>query len=247
MVRTYQVSGFEVLELDEAASTNTVAEAMALSELKDKMVILTWCQTQGRGQATNKWESEPYKNIAMTVVFRPEGLVAGKQFAVSMIIALGCLDFVSRYVPDVTVKWPNDIYVGDRKIAGILIEHRVAGAYIQSSLCGVGLNINQAVFFSDAPNPVSLLQLTEKEFNLNEVLQELLECIGRRYSQVKDYAALEADFRKNMYRAGGIFDWEDASGSFRASVAGIDEYGQLVLEDTEGRQRLYAFKEVGYR
>ncbi len=134
MVRTYQVSGFEVLELDEAASTNTVAEAMALSELKDKMVILTWCQTQGRGQATNKWESEPYKNIAMTVVFRPEGLVAGKQFAVSMIIALGCLDFVSRYVPDVTVKWPNDIYVGDRKIAGILIEHRVAGAYIQSSL-----------------------------------------------------------------------------------------------------------------
>lgn len=246
MVKTYEVSGFEVLEFDETASTNTVAEAMALSELRDRMVILTWCQTQGRGQATNRWESEPYKNVAMTVVFRPEGLAAGKQFAVSMVIALGCLDFVNHYVRGATVKWPNDIYVGDSKIAGILIEHRVTGAYIQSSLCGVGLNINQSVFLSDAPNPVSLFQLTGKEFNLNEALKELLECIGRRYGQIKDYAALEEDFRKNMYRAFGVFDWEDADGVFRASVSGIDEYGQLVLEDTEGRRRLYAFKEVKY-
>ena len=246
MMKRYCVSGFEILEFDEVASTNTVAETMPSGELRDKTVVLTWRQTQGRGQATNKWESEPFKNIAMTVIFRPENLQAGKQFAISMVIALGCLDFVSRYVQGVTVKWPNDIYVGDKKIAGILIEHRVAGACIQSSLCGIGLNVNQSVFLSDAPNPVSLVQLTGKELDLGEALGELLACIRRRYEQLGNYAALEADFRKNMYRGTGVFDWEDESGAFRASVAGIDEYGQLILEDTEGCRRLYAFKEVRY-
>ena len=87
-MKRYCVSGFEILEFDEVASTNTVAEAMPSGELKDKTVVLTWRQTQGRGQATNQWESEPFKNIAMTVIFRPENLQAGKQFAVSMVIAL---------------------------------------------------------------------------------------------------------------------------------------------------------------
>lgn len=245
-MKKYPVSGFEVIEYDEVSSTNTIAEAMPLKELKDKMVILTWRQTQGRGQAANRWESEPGKNISMTVVFRPEHLEAGKQFAVSMVIALGCLDFVKRYVKGGTIKWPNDIYVGDQKIAGILIEHRVAGACIQSSLCGVGININQTVFLSDAPNPVSLWQLTQRKLSLQKVLEELLDCIGQRYAGIGDYAALEQDFRKNMYRADGFFEWEDAKGPFCAAIVGIDEYGQLILKDTAGKQRLYAFKEVKY-
>lgn len=245
-MKKYQVSGFEVMEYEEAGSTNTMAELLPLNELSDKKVILTWRQTRGRGQATNKWESEPCKNIAMTIIFCPERLEAGKQFAVSMVIALGCLDFINRYVQGGTVKWPNDIYVGDSKIAGILIEHRVAGAYIRSSLCGIGLNVNQSVFLSDAPNPVSLLQLTDRELPLDKALEELLGCIGKRYEQITDYEALEKDFRKNMYRAHGIFDWEDVNGPFCASIFGIDEYGQLILEDTQGQQRLYAFKEVKY-
>ena len=100
-------------------------------------------------------------------------LEAGKQFAVSMVIALGCLDFLSHYVEGVTVKWPNDVYVGERKISGILIEHRVAGAHIQSSLCGIGVNINQEQFLSDAPNPVSLFQLLGRELPLQEVREEI--------------------------------------------------------------------------
>ena len=178
-MKRYEVSGFGVMEYEEVASTNSLAEKLPLSELKDKQVILTWRQTQGRGQATNRWESAPGKNISMTVIFRPECLEAGKQFAVSMVIALGCLDFLSHYVEGVTVKWPNDVYVGERKISGILIEHRVAGAHIQSSLCGIGVNINQEQFLSDAPNPVSLFQLLGRELPLQEVLEELLECIGR--------------------------------------------------------------------
>ena len=218
-MKRYEVSGFGVMEYEEVASTNSLAEKLPLSELKDKQVILTWRQTQGRGQATNRWESAPGKNISMTVIFRPERLEAGKQFAVSMV---------------------------ERKISGILIEHRVAGAHIQSSLCGIGVNINQEQFLSDAPNPVSLFQLLGRELPLQEVLEELLECIGKRYEQIHRYAELENDFLRHMYRSTGIYDFEDERGIFRASVGGIDEYGQLILKDTDGRERVYAFKEVRY-
>lgn len=244
-MKKYQVSGFEVTEYAEAASTNTLAEELPFTELKDKMVVLTWRQTRGRGQATNKWESAPGKNISMTVIFKPDHLDAGRQFAVSMVIALGCVDFVSRYADGVTVKWPNDIYVGDRKISGILIEHRVAGAYVRSSLCGIGVNINQTEFLSDAPNPVSLFQLTGVEIPLDRALKELLECIAVRYDQIHG-PELEKKFLEKMYRAEGIYDWEDGEGIFRASVAGLDEYGQLVLRDMKGKERVYAFKEVKY-
>lgn len=245
-MKRYEVSGFGVMEYEEVASTNSLAEKLPLSELKDKQVILTWRQTQGRGQATNRWESAPGKNISMTVIFRPECLEAGKQFAVSMVIALGACDFVSRYVKNCTVKWPNDIYVGDRKISGILIEHLIMGPYVGGSLCGIGVNINQEQFLSDAPNPVSLFQLTGEEIPLSRALEELLACIGKRYASILDYEGLERDFLKVLYRGEGRYYWEDERGVFEASIRGINEYGQLVLEDVAGRERVYGFKEVKY-
>lgn len=246
-MREYQVSGFKVLEYEELDSTNNQAEKLGWSLLEDKMVVLTRKQTQGRGQIGNRWESEPEKNISMTVVFRPEELAAGEQFAISMVIALGACDFISRYVEGCSVKWPNDIYVGDKKISGILIEHAIMGAYVGGSLCGIGVNINQERFLSDAPNPVSLFQLTGVELPLEKALEELLACIGKRYEQVYDYAALERDFLQVMYRRSGEFDWEDENGSFRASIAGVNEYGQLILKDSEGVERVYGFKEVAYK
>ena len=246
-MREYQVSGFKVLEYEELDSTNNQAEKLGWGVLEDKMVVLTREQTQGRGQIGNRWESEPGKNISMTVVFRPEELAAGEQFAVSMVIALGACDFISRYAEGCSVKWPNDIYVGDKKISGILIEHAIMGAYVGGSLCGIGVNINQKRFVSDAPNPVSLFQLTGVELPLERALEELLGCIGKRYEQVYDYAALERDFLQVMYRRSGVFDWEDENGSFRASIAGVNEYGQLVLKDSEGKVRVYGFKEVAYK
>ena len=158
-MKTYKIGNFNILEYEEMASTNTCAAEMPSNQLTDRMVILTWRQTQGRGQVGNSWESAPDSNISMTVVLKPERLEASRQFAVSMVIALGCFDFVSRYTDNVSVKWPNDIYVGNKKIAGILIEHKITGMYIGNSICGVGLNVNQEHFLSDAPNPVSLFQL----------------------------------------------------------------------------------------
>lgn len=242
----YSLNGFSILEVEETASTNTFAAELPPKELGDKDVVLTFHQTQGRGQAGNKWESAPGKNISITVVFKPARLDAGRQFAVSMVIALACRDFISRYVDGCTVKWPNDVYVGDRKIVGILIEHTVSGAYVGRSLCGIGLNVNQPEFLSDAPNPVSLFQLLGHELPLREALADFLECIDRRYAQIQEYSLLERDFMQSLYRRNGMYDWQDEAGVFCASVVGIDEYGRLVLKDTGGVRRVYGFKEVKF-
>ena len=247
MIQEYQVSDFRVREYEELGSTNTEAERVGWSELEDKMVILTYRQTQGRGQVGNHWESEPGKNISMTVVFKPRELPAGQQFAVSMVIALGTYDFISRYVGECSVKWPNDIYVGDRKISGILIEHSIMGRYVGGSLCGIGVNINQERFLSDAPNPVSLFQLIGEEIPVEQALEELLDCIGKRYEMIRDYEGLERDFLKVLYRREGVYDWEDEEGMFQASVRGVNEFGQLILVDERGTERVYGFKEVAYK
>ncbi len=245
-MKTYKTGNFKILEYEEMASTNTWAAEMPSEQITDRTVVLTWRQTQGRGQVGNTWESEPGHNISMTVILCPDRLEASRQFAVSMVIALGCRDFVSRYADNVSVKWPNDIYVGDKKIAGILIEHKITGMYIGNSLCGIGLNINQERFLSDAPNPVSLLQFTGRPLPLPQALEELLACIDARYAGIHDYSALEKEFLRHLYRSTGTHWWEDDRGRFRASIAGLDEYGQLRLIDEEGHERLYAFKEVTY-
>jgi len=160
---------------------------------------------------------------------------------------LGACDFISRYVNECSVKWPNDIYVGDRKISGILIEHSIMGRYVGGSLCGIGVNINQERFLSDAPNPVSLFQLIGEEIPVEQALEELLDCIGKRYEMIRDYEGLERDFLKVLYRREGVYDWEDEEGMFRASVRGVNEFGQLILVDEKGTERVYGFKEVAYK
>lgn len=243
-IKKYNLSGFEIVEYEELDSTNTVALQLAKEKANDKSVVLTYCQTRGRGQAGNTWESEPGRNLSMTLIFRPQQFAAGRQFAVSMMIALGCCDFIRKYVMDCQIKWPNDIYVGDRKIAGILIEHMISGPYVGFSVCGIGLNINQEEFHSDAPNPVSLFQLTGRQIELHTALEQLLDCMGKRYAQLFDDVRLEADYLKLMYRRKGWYQWEDQTGIFRATVKGVDEYGRLLLTDDSGRDRMYGFKEV---
>ena len=246
-MKEYSIGTFKVREYEEVESTNTVAAGLPLEEQEDRLVVLARAQTRGRGQVGNSWESEPGKNVSMTIVLRPMGLSAMKQFAVSMAVALGVRDWVGELVPGCTVKWPNDVYVGERKVAGILIEHTVVGEWVETSLCGVGLNVNQERFVSDAPNPVSLRQLLGYELALDMVLEELLGCIGARLDRVGDYAALEGDFLRWLYRREGVFSWQEEGGKvFRASIEGIDEFGRLLLKDERGGVSPYGFKEVRY-
>lgn len=234
---------FNFIELPEAASTNSVA---ASGNFVFNSVIFTMRQTAGRGCGENSWESEPGKNIAMTLVVGDIGVAVQSQFAISMAVALGCYDYVSQYVDGCSVKWPNDIYVKDKKIAGILIEHSVSGTTLSRSLCGVGLNINQEIFYSNAPNPVSLKQLTGFNFDVKSELYKLVNYIGARLQKATDYNALRNDFMSHLYRREGLYGWRDSVGEFMASIYGVDDYGRLQLLLSDGNVRTYGFKEIRY-
>lgn len=234
---------FNFIELPEAASTNSVA---ASGSFAYNSVVYTLCQSAGRGCGKNSWESEPGKNIAMTMVLGDMGVSIQSQFAISMAVALGCYDYLSGYVEGVSVKWPNDIYVGDKKIAGILIEHSITGATLSRSLCGVGMNINQELFVSDAPNPVSLKQLVGIDFDVREELKKLVNAISIRLESVTNYDLLRSEFMRNIFRKDGVWGWRDESGEFSAHIVGIDDFGRLQLQLQSGEIRTYGFKEIRY-
>lgn len=247
MPKEYHLSDFRIIEYDTLSSTNTEAAALRAEERTDKTVVMTRRQVAGRGEGSNHWESEPDKNLAFSILLRPTNCEASRQFAVSMAVALGCADFVAEHVPNPTIKWPNDIYVGDRKIAGILIEHCISGSQVIQSVCGIGVNLNQEHFLSDAPNPVSLRQLTGKTVDMDAAFARILSCIDHYYGQLNNYASLEQAYLSRMYRREGVFEWEDARrGKFSASISGVDEFGRLVLRDEADDTRTYGFKEVRY-
>lgn len=246
-MKKYRINDYDICSYQELNSTNKEAYNILEKIESDKTVIITNKQEQGKGLGSNKWESEEYKNLTFSVVFRHQNFLASEQFNISMVIALACYDFIaSKTNKIVSVKWPNDLYVGDMKIGGILIENIVYGNKIRYSICGVGLNINQSAFVSDAPNPISLNILENREYDLQECLQILLNCIDERLSGIKDYDMLKKSFISVMYRSNGVFYWKDATSEFKASISGIDEYGRLVLLDADGNKRIYSFKEVEY-
>ena len=163
---------------DTCPSTNS-DPAVLDPEAPHGLVVAAREQTAGRGQRGNTWESGPGLNLSFSIVLRPAGIHPARQFCISEAVALAVAETVEEELcrngvdDPVYVKWPNDIYVGDRKICGILIENTITGTHIDKSIVGIGLNVNQREFLSDAPNPVSLIQLTARETPLDSLLDRL--------------------------------------------------------------------------
>ncbi|WP_421918125.1 biotin--[acetyl-CoA-carboxylase] ligase [Marinifilum sp.] len=237
-----------IIRKNKINSTNN----FALELLKSRnpaagTVVLTLNQTKGRGQQTNSWESESGKNLTISIILRPEFLPITQQFHISMLISLGVYDYLCNYLENVSIKWPNDIYVGDKKIAGILIENSIMGSVLSTSVCGIGLNVNQSKFISDAPNPISLLNCTGKEYDLETELEKLLICIEKRYYQLKNdfFMQMEKDYLDKLYWHNEDHSFEDENGLFTGRIVGISNWGQLRIEAEEG-ERIYNFKEVSF-
>lgn len=239
--------------LEEATSTNTLlAAADATDPQPHATVLAARSQTAGRGQRGNSWEAEPGKNLTFSVLLRPGGVAARDQFVISEAVAIAVAHVVASVVGagnDVAVKWPNDIYVGDRKICGILIENSLSGNSIVRSIAGVGLNVNQTEFVSDAPNPVSVAQLTGKSTDLRRLLEQVVEAIVR----MADLCGTEAgaaeihrEYRSMLWRRNGMYRWVDAADSsvFDAEIDDIATTGHITLRTPAGELRTFAFKEV---
>ena len=238
-------------DLESVGSTNSYL--LSNHELfADMSMVCAKEQTAGRGQRGNHWESETGKNLTFSIMLKPEGFAANRQFFISEAVALGIVGGLAAFGIEAKVKWPNDIYVGDKKICGILIEHSVMGMNILHSVAGAGINVNQRRFLSDAPNPVSMFNIRGCETDLEEVKVAVAACIEENLGRIMDdqgRRGMHDEFMRKLWRGDGKFyPFRDAASGevFEARIAGVEDTGILVLEKKEGERVRYAFKEVQF-
>jgi len=241
-----------IIRVKTTDSTNRLLkELTAEAGLEEGTVVVAETQTAGRGQKGTSWEAETGQNITCSLLLYPTFLPLKQHFLLSKAVALGVketLDFLFPHLLSFSIKWANDIYYEDRKIAGILIENELMDNRITQCIVGIGLNVNQEVFASDAPNPVSLKQLTGESTHLDYVLEEMIRRIMCRYQKLKDrqYEEISAVYHDVLYRKNGFFCYEDKNGVFDAQIQSVSDDGFLHLITKEGEERRYAFKEVSF-
>ena len=246
---------YPLVALDETNSTNQYISQLC-NGLKEDVAELTTVtsefQTAGKGQRGNGWEAEEGKNLLFSFVLYPTFLEARRQFILSQIISLSIKEELGRWSNEITIKWPNDIYWKDKKICGILIENDLSGHYIGRCIAGIGVNINQETFHSDAPNPVSLRQITGKEHDRYEILAHILRRVeiyynGLRLENFDTYSEeISTRYARSLFRRRDFHPYQDADGQFLARLLRVEQDGRFVLEDENGEEREYLFKEVQY-
>jgi BirA family biotin operon repressor/biotin-[acetyl-CoA-carboxylase] ligase len=226
--------------LTEVDSTNNEA-ARHLHEAPHGAVWAAAFQSAGKGQQENRWESEAGKNLLFSILLRPMCFRAEAQFLLSQAVSLGVCDYLRNEGLPAQIKWPNDIYVGEKKIAGLLLEHHVCGEYISATIAGVGLNVNQQHFVC-APQATSMRTEMKKEFDLQTVLKGLLAAIFRYYES--DPATLSAQYLNVLYRY-RQWAWYKAGGKcFRAQITAVKPTGLLVLEHEGAAVHSYLQKSI---
>jgi BirA family biotin operon repressor/biotin-[acetyl-CoA-carboxylase] ligase len=243
------IIGSSVSRYEKVSSTNTVAAAL-LREAKpvEGTVITASFQESGRGQAGNTWESEPGSNLLMSVILYPVMVKPADQFVISQMVSLAVHDLVALHTAEARIKWPNDIYVRDDKIAGILIENTIMGDRLGSTVAGIGLNVNQTIFRSGAPNPVSLASVTGTGHNLQAVTGKLTSLLDNRYGMIirGETAALAQDYHDVLYRSGEWHRYTDDGGEFEGMIEHVRPDGILMMLRKDGKRAMYAFKEINY-
>ena len=239
----------EIIRLKETSSTNNYLRELLLERTPTECsIVISDFQTTGKGQAGNVWESEAGENLTFSIILYPDCIPANRAFLISQIAALSVQQTLSEYISDVSVKWPNDVYWKDRKICGMLIENDLTGDKIRQSLIGIGININQKAFFGDAPNPVSLTQITGQAYGREEILQHFRKHFHALYlTLLQDKNDdIHKMYRASLYRGNGVFPFRDARGVFNASIEEVGPDGHLILRSAEGMFYRYAFKEVAF-
>lgn len=238
------------IHLDTIGSTNDYLRGVDTPDEGDFVVAVARHQTAGRGQGCNTWESEPGKNLLFSILASPRRVDITRQFVLSMAGALALKATLDRHCDDIRLKWPNDIYWRDRKISGTLIETSVSGRTIMRCIYGIGLNVNQVRFVSNAPNPVSLANITGHDTSLDDLLDDIMRNFAHCYRMVVDgeEAEIMAQYHAALYRREGMHRYYDVA-TGRVFVAQIDRVsadGRLHLLLPDGSRRAYSLKEVRF-
>lgn len=232
--------GKNTIHLEQVSSTNTyLLEMLSKSEpIAEGSVILADHQTSGRGQRGNIWEDSPNQNLCFSLLLKPTWLDLQNQFQLSMVIALAIEQYLSNLgIEQVSIKWPNDIYVGKKKIAGILIENLIQGHSIENTVVGIGLNVNQEDFGIEQGRRSSLALECDRHFNIQDTLSVLMENIDYHYNQLKA-GKIEAIEKRYMSKLMYINSYQNYS------VAGENVYGKIVGVDASGALELLVGAEL---
>ena len=253
--------------IDETHSTSSLLRETYDDSLPHLFTIRTDFQTAGRGQAGNSWESEKGKNLLFSTLLRYPEVEAADQWRLSMLVAIAVREAIasifsplaSRLLP-ITIKWPNDIYYNDQTLVGILIENTLSGRQIAYTIAGVGINVNQTQWLSNAPNPVSMKQITGEEYDVESLLNAFLEAIQRW--ETASTEQLREEYIKHLYRRTGWHSYlerevsvaptniqlsaQPADGVFLAQWVDITPQGEWVLRLKSGEEKRYHFKQIRF-
>ncbi len=230
-------------------STNSVAaDLLRKKELPEGTVIYTDFQRAGKGHPGKKWESEEGKNLLFSIILYPSSVDPMEQFILTMTISMGLCDFIEKYCGESKIKWPNDVYVKDDKIAGILIENTIIDDRIENSVAGIGLNINQEKFPFKIPNPISLKLLTGKEYDTGKCLKELLSDLDMRYKQLLygDRKRLQSEYTNSLYKLNEYEVYKAEEGDFTGRIIDVTLSGLLRIEAKNGKIREFSFREIDF-
>lgn len=230
------IIGNEIIRLKETDSTNRYfMDWFSKERPAEGTVIIADNQTAGRGMDGTVWESAPGQNLTFSVVLYPDFLAPEAQFYLNKAISLGLSDAMHEILPgrdDIRIKWPNDIYIGDKKLAGTLIQNGVKGPHFDFAVIGIGLNVNQDHFSGEAANPVSLKISAGRDFDLEEIFRITAKHLNLRYEQLKGAVKqqIDRDYLDILYRFRQLADFTYKGKLIRARITGVNRYGQLELE-----------------
>lgn len=241
--------GGEQVNLPSCHSTNQVAaDLLSAGKAAHGMLVITDHQQNGRGQRGNSWESEPFKNLTFSLILTPRFLSVQRQFELTRVASLAILNTLKDMpLKDLAIKWPNDIICGDKKISGILIENAVRTENLESTIVGIGLNVNQVDFRTD--NATSVALETKRKHNLQDILSRLLGHFEGLYRQLYEGGAssLKKEYERHLYWKGESHWFEDLTtkSRFRGSIQGTDHSGRLYLQ-RQDRDFYFDFKQIAF-
>jgi len=243
---------FTIHKLNRVGSTNKYAFDLCKNKkAKEGDVFLASDQFEGRGYHANRWLSEPGKNLTFSLILQPDFILPTRQFVITQFVSLAIVDLLKELVLEekVRIKWPNDIYINDLKVGGILVQNTIIGNAFEYSIIGIGLNVNQTQFPPGLPNPASIIHFLKKEMVIDDSLDDLLKCMDKRYEELmisNDLPALEKEYLDHLYRFNQLYEFKDKNGSFKGRITGVGEYGELMISDETGTVRKYHFKEIEF-
>ena len=228
-------------------------------EITDNIVVADF-QTSGKGQGKNVWHSEEGKNLLFSIALDMSFLKAEDQFLLTQMVSVAVIDVLKKYLPEenLFIKWPNDIYFNDKKIAGVLIKNEIKGMMMGTSIVGVGLNVNQTAFDASLPNPISLKMITGKDYDIEKLLIEVAESLSHRVTKCQSHSQSHSQrqcqrqspiansYINHLYRYKQWAFYEHEGRLKEMMIIGYDRFGRLMLKEKNNRKVICDLKEITF-